>query len=81
MMSPVEVASRPTVWVADPLPAVCEQWLKQEARLVSEPGPNIAGMVVRTATKVDVALLDRLPHLRCVGRAGVAPTAAAAAQR
>lgn len=71
MMSPVEVASRPTVWVADPLPAVCEQWLKQEARLVSEPGPNIAGMVVRTATKVDVALLDRLPHLRCVGRAGV----------
>jgi phosphoglycerate dehydrogenase-like enzyme len=33
--------------------------------------PEAAGLVVRTYTRVDDALLDRLPRLRVVGRAGV----------
>ncbi|MEE2971556.1 MAG: NAD(P)-dependent oxidoreductase [Planctomycetota bacterium] len=36
-----------------------------------EAAPHLEGLVVRTYTVVDDALLDRLPALRVVGRAGV----------
>lgn len=55
-------------------------WLKERARVVEAgPGtpafdaalPDAEGMVVRTYTRVDAALLARAPKLRVVGRGGV----------
>ncbi|MBX9582310.1 MAG: hypothetical protein K2X87_18560 [Gemmataceae bacterium] len=55
-------------------------WLRERARVVEaapgSPGfdaalPDAAGMVVRTYTKVNSALLARCPRLRVVGRGGV----------
>ncbi len=57
------------------------RWLADQCRLIDCPhdDPNFAdalagadGLVVRTYTIVDDALLDRAPNLRVVGRAGVA---------
>src|SRR3954454_16989634 len=55
-------------------------WLKERARVV-EAGPespefdtalpDVVGMVVRTYTRVNDALLARCPRLKVVGRAGV----------
>src|SRR5262245_61207511 len=55
-------------------------WLKERARVI-EAGPDtpaydaaladVAGMVVRTYTKVNAALLGRCPRLKVVGRGGV----------
>jgi phosphoglycerate dehydrogenase-like enzyme len=62
---------------SDPTPLA---WLKERARVVeAAPGspefdaalPNAVGMVVRTYTKVNAALLARGPKLRVVGRGGV----------
>ncbi|HZZ80689.1 MAG TPA: NAD(P)-dependent oxidoreductase [Gemmataceae bacterium] len=62
---------------SDPTPLA---WLRERARVI-EAGPDspefnaalphVAGMVVRTYTKVDAALLDRCPKLKIVGRGGV----------
>jgi phosphoglycerate dehydrogenase-like enzyme len=62
---------------SDPKPLA---WLKERAR-VTEAAPDspefnsvlpiAAGMVVRTYTKVDAALLSRCPNLKVVGRGGV----------
>ena len=62
---------------SDPTPLA---WLRERARVVEAapdaPGydaalPEAAGMVVRTYTKVNPALLARCPRLRVVGRGGV----------
>jgi phosphoglycerate dehydrogenase-like enzyme len=62
---------------SDPTPLA---WLKEHARVVEAAPdspeyvaalPDVAGMVVRTYTKVTAALLDRCPKLRVVGRGGV----------
>lgn len=55
-------------------------WLRERARVVeAAPGapafdaalPDAAGLVVRTYTRVDAALLARAPRLKVVGRGGV----------
>jgi phosphoglycerate dehydrogenase-like enzyme len=66
--------------VAEPLPARPAAWLAERAT-VHEVDPRspaaapalaeTAGLVVRTATAVDRSLLDRMPGLSVVGRAGV----------
>jgi phosphoglycerate dehydrogenase-like enzyme len=62
---------------ADPTPLA---WLSERARVVeAAPGspdfdaalPDAAGMVVRTYTRVNAALLARCPNLQVVGRGGV----------
>jgi phosphoglycerate dehydrogenase-like enzyme len=62
---------------SDPTPLA---WLKEHARVVEAAPdspeyvaalPDVAGMVVRTYTKVTAALLDRCPKLKVVGRGGV----------
>ena len=72
--------ARPTVIQTEHLSPAAAAWLGERARLVvaaaGSPGfeaaaPEAAGLVVRTYTRVDDALLDRLPRLRVVGRAGV----------
>jgi phosphoglycerate dehydrogenase-like enzyme len=62
---------------SDPVPL---QWLKERTRVIETPYDDPAfaghlgqadGMVVRTYTRVDDALLGRAPRLRVVGRGGV----------
>src|SRR5262249_61543937 len=71
---------RPLVLVTEGCAAVPLAWLKECARVVeAAPGtpefdaalPNVVGMMVRTYTKVNAALLARGPGLRVVGRGGV----------
>jgi len=70
----------PLVLVCEPLAPEPLDWLRAHARAVEhapeDPGFDQAlaradAIVVRTRTRVDKALLDRAPKLRCVGRAGV----------
>ena len=74
------MTTRPTVIQTEHLSPAAAQWLAERAELVvGAPGtpafeaaaPRAAGLVVRTYTEVDEALLARLPALRAVGRAGV----------
>ena len=62
---------------SDPTPLA---WLKERVRLIEAAPdspefnaalPDVAGMVVRTYTKVNAALLARCPKLKVVGRGGV----------
>jgi phosphoglycerate dehydrogenase-like enzyme len=62
---------------SDPKPLA---WLKERARVIEAAPdsphynaalPEVAGMVVRTYTRVDAALLARCPKLKVVGRGGV----------
>lgn len=62
---------------ADPSPLA---WLRARTRVIeAAPGspaydaalPDAAGIVVRTYTRVNAALLDRCPNLKVVGRGGV----------
>jgi phosphoglycerate dehydrogenase-like enzyme len=62
---------------SDPTPLA---WLKERARVIEAVPdspefnaalPDVAGMVVRTYTKVNAALLTRCPKLKVVGRGGV----------
>src|SRR6476646_9798985 len=71
---------RPTVLVtegSDPTPL---EWLREQANVIEiaydDPEFDSAlrdaeGLVVRTYTRVDDAMLDRAPRLRVVGRGGV----------
>jgi D-3-phosphoglycerate dehydrogenase len=70
----------PLVLVTEGSDATPLAWLKERARVVeAAPGspafeaalPDAVGMVVRTYTKVNAALLARAPELRVVGRGGV----------
>ena len=70
----------PLVVVTEPLSDAPMAWLRERARVVEAfPGtPGFAGasdaaeaLVVRTLTRVDDALLDSMPRLQVVARAGV----------
>src|SRR4051794_1428992 len=74
------MSNRPTVLVtegSDPKPL---QWLREQVNVI-EIGPDdpayekalgsAEGMVVRTYTKVNDAVLDKAPKLKVVGRGGV----------
>ena len=68
------------VAVTEPISPECLGWLEERVSVVeAAPGtptfesaaPTLSGLVVRTLTKVDRSLLERLPKLRVVARAGV----------
>src|SRR4051812_32182455 len=70
----------PLVLVAEGSAAAPLAWLSARARVIeAAPGtaefnaalPEAAGMVVRTYTQVNAALLARCPKLKVVGRGGV----------
>lgn len=71
----------PHVLITETLDPVPARWLEQHAQVVwcahdkvEELRDHLAraqGLVVRTYTQVNAALLDQAPHLRVVGRAGV----------
>jgi phosphoglycerate dehydrogenase-like enzyme len=68
------------VAVTEPLTEECLRWLRERVS-VTEAAPgdpafeamadSLEGLVVRTLTRVDRTLLQRLPRLRVVARAGV----------
>ncbi len=70
----------PLVIVTENLDDTAASWISARMR-VEQAGPDTAGfetlshqaeaLVIRTYTRVDADLLDRLPRLRVVGRAGV----------
>ncbi len=71
---------QPTVLVTEGSDAKPLQWLREHANVieVSPTDPQFdqhlaeaAGMIVRTYTKVNAAMLDRAPKLKVVGRGGV----------
>ncbi len=72
---------RPLVIQTEALDEVCRQWLRERCEVVSSSPEDGAafgellgraeGLVVRTYTRVDAALLERAPRLKVVGRAGV----------
>jgi phosphoglycerate dehydrogenase-like enzyme len=79
-MSSTVPASLPTVLVTEGSDATPLRWLRDNANVieVSSNDPSFdshlaqaQGMVVRTYTKVNAALLDRAPNLKVVGRGGV----------
>jgi D-3-phosphoglycerate dehydrogenase len=70
----------PLVLVTEGSAATPLAWLKERARVVEAAPdspeyaaalPDAAGMMVRTYTRVDAALLARCPRLKVVGRGGV----------
>jgi len=72
--------AKPLVLVAEGSDAKPLEWLKEQVRVVEiaydDPGferelADAQGMVVRTYTKVNTALLAKAPKLRVVGRGGV----------
>lgn len=72
--------TRPLVIQTEHLSDAAVRWLAERADLaVGSPGspeferaaPSAQALVVRTYTRVDEALLGRLPRLQAVGRAGV----------
>jgi len=73
------VENKPIVVVTEPLDSPSLAWLAERAEVrrieIDELDDHIAaadGLVVRTYTQVDEALLERAPRLKVVGRAGVA---------
>lgn len=73
--------AKPRVLITERLDADCAAWLAERAEVVwvshEDPEamerelPGAEGMVVRTYTRVDAALLSRAPKLKVIGRAGV----------
>ena len=72
---------RPLIIQTEALEAEAREWLEaQGARVVRTPLADLTAdqrqqaqaLIVRTYTQVDAAVLDQLPGLRVVGRAGVA---------
>lgn len=70
--------TRPLVLVAEPLARAGLATLSERAELVVQPSPEefgrtlarCHGLIVRSETQVDRALLERAPRLRAVARAG-----------
>ena len=72
--------TRPLVVHTETIGNAARAWLEERADVIAagaesdafaELAPRIDALLVRTYTKVDEALLDRLPRLKVVGRAGV----------
>ncbi|CAG0963356.1 D-3-phosphoglycerate dehydrogenase / 2-oxoglutarate reductase [Phycisphaerales bacterium] len=73
--------ARPFVIQTEDLDPAAAAWLRESCDLVECPFsrqpefdallPKADGLVVRTYTRVDRALLDKAPRLKCVARAGV----------
>ncbi len=73
--------ARPIVVIAEPIARAPRAWLASHAQVIEASSTNedpffasltnARGLVVRTYTKVDQALLSRAPNLRVVARAGV----------
>jgi phosphoglycerate dehydrogenase-like enzyme len=71
----------PVVLVTERLDERCADWLAERVDLrwvdhtdteaLKRELPGAAGLVVRTYTQVDAALLEKAPQLKVVGRAGV----------
>lgn len=80
-MSDTGNAARPLVIQTEHLDVSAAAWLRERCDLVVQPADGsaawydalgrAAGLVVRTYTRVDEAMLARAPCLRVVGRAGV----------
>lgn len=73
--------ARPLVIQTESLDPTAQAWLRERVNLEVCPFddarfidvlPQAQGLVVRTYTRVNQALLDRAPNLKVVGRAGVA---------
>ena len=73
-------SARPLVVITESLDQDWLSWLAQRCHVKSMStdapqfntlAPQVQGLIVRTYTRVDSALLDRLPELRVVARAGV----------
>lgn len=86
-------APAPVIIITEPLDEEPTAWLTQRASVIIAPptdpafaaaAPVARALIVRTHTRVDAALLARLPALAVIGRAGVGldtiDTAAAAAR-
>ena len=78
--SPKPPAARPLVVVTEHLADEAAEWLSARCEVLHAPvadvrfaeaAHEIEGLVVRTYTRVDAALLQVLPRLRVIGRAGV----------
>jgi phosphoglycerate dehydrogenase-like enzyme len=74
------MSEQPLVLVTEGSDKTPLAWLKERARVIEAAPdspeynaalPDVAGMVVRTYTRVTAALLARCPKLRVVGRGGV----------
>lgn len=75
------MADRPLVIIAEELDDVCLRWLAEACEVVACSATErerfatllarATGLIVRTYTRVDAALLSAAPNLRVVGRAGV----------
>jgi phosphoglycerate dehydrogenase-like enzyme len=66
------------VLINEPIDETCLDWISQRCDITqtdltqsSEPLESFEAIVVRTYTQVSETLLERMPHLRVVGRAGV----------
>ena len=68
MIATEAVDSKPAAWLAER----CEiEFAGPETARFAEVAASAEGLIVRTYTQVDESLLDRMPRLRVVGRAGV----------
>lgn len=74
------MTARPLIILAEPIDPAPREWLRQHARIeeiapdsaeFAAAAPEVEALVVRTYTRVDLPLLETLPRLRVVGRAGV----------
>lgn len=78
---PVPASARPTIVVSDVIDATARAELAREADVIDVDGTNIPalrqaiagadGLVVRSETVVDEALIQAAPSLRVIARAGV----------
>ncbi len=73
-------APAPLIIITEPLDAAPTAWLTERATVIIAPptdpafaaaAPAARALIVRTHTRVDAALMDRLPLLAVIGRAGV----------
>jgi len=62
------LAAAPADWLGERVELV---WCHSDSDLLDQHLPGAHGLVVRTYTQVDAALLERAPKLKVVGRAGV----------
>ncbi len=73
------VSKKPTVVVTEPLTDSAIEYLNEHAEVIRSSAENVGdvigradGLVVRTYTQVDEALLENAGRLKVIGRAGVA---------